>query len=59
MIEDNYREQHQAFLRRVNALDRNYAQDIPESPKEKEWLERRMMEIVSSEGNTSKENLPF
>jgi hypothetical protein len=59
MTEDKHREQHEAFLRRVNALDRNYAQDTPESPEEKEWLEKRMMEIVSSEGNTSKENLPF
>lgn len=48
MTEQQHREAHEAFMKRLNALDRQYAPDAPESPEEAEWLEKRMKEITNS-----------
>ena len=48
MTEKQHREAHEAFLRQLNALDRQYAPDAPESPEEAEWLKNRMKEITNS-----------
>jgi len=45
---------HEAYIRRLNALDRQYAPDIPESPEEAEWFEKRMKEVFSMETNGTK-----
>jgi hypothetical protein len=59
MTEQEYRELHEAYMRRLNALDRQYAPDRPESPEESEWLEKRMKEVLSMEFNDTSESLPF
>ena len=59
MTEQEYRELHEAYMRRLNALDRQYAPDRPESPEEAEWLEKRMKEVLSMEFNDISESLPF
>jgi hypothetical protein len=59
MTEREYRELHEAYMRRLNALDRQYAPDRPESPEEAEWLEKRMKEVLSMEFNDTSESLPF
>lgn len=51
MTEQQYRESHEAFMKRLDALDRHYAPDAPdapESPEESAWLEERMKEITLS-----------
>lgn len=48
MTEQQHRGAHEAFMKRLNALDRQYASDAPESPEEAEWLEKRMKEITNS-----------
>lgn len=45
MTEQEYRESHEAFMKRLDALDRHYAPDAPESPEEIAWFEERMKEI--------------
>ena len=45
MTEQQHREAHEAFIKRLDALDRQYAPDAPESPEEAEWNEKRMEEI--------------
>lgn len=45
MTEQQHREAHEAFMKRLDALDRQYAPDAPESPEEAEWNEKRMEEI--------------
>jgi hypothetical protein len=60
MTEQEYRKLHEAHIRRLSTLDRQYASDRPDSPEEAEWLEKRMKEVLSMEHNdTSEENLPF
>jgi hypothetical protein len=59
MTEQEYRELHEAYMRRLNALDRQYAPDRPESPEEAEWLEKRMKEVLSMAFNDTSESLPF
>jgi hypothetical protein len=59
MTEQEYRELHEAYMRRLNALDRQYAPDRPESPEESEWLEKRMKEVLSMAFNDTSESLPF
>jgi hypothetical protein len=59
MTEQEYRKFHEAYMRRLNALDRQYAPDRPESPEEAEWFEKRMKEVLSIEHNDTDENLPF
>ena len=46
MTEQEYGESHEAFMKRLDALDRHYAPDAPESPEEIEWLEKRTKEIT-------------
>jgi hypothetical protein len=48
MTEQKHRKAHEAFIKRLDALDRQYAPDPPESPEEAEWLEKRMKEITNS-----------
>ena len=45
MTEQEYRELHEAYMMRLNALDRQYAPDVSEGPEEAEWNEKRMEEI--------------
>lgn len=45
MTEQEHRKAHEAFIKRLDALDRHYAPDPPESPEEAEWNEKRMKEI--------------
>ncbi len=53
MTEQQHREAHEAFMKRLDALDRQYAPDPPESPEEAEWLEKRMKEITNSVSSPS------
>jgi len=59
MTEQEYRALHEAFLRRLNALDRDDIHDVPESPEEAQWLEKRMKEVVEGKYNDTSESLPF
>ena len=60
MTNQEYRELHEAYIRRLNTLDRNYTPDTPESPEEAEWFAKRMKEILSMEfNNDTSEGLPF
>lgn len=45
MTEQQDREAHEAFMKRLYALDRQYAPDAPESPEEAQWNDKRMEEI--------------
>lgn len=45
MTEQEYRENYNAFMKRLYVLDRHYAPDAPESPEEIAWLDKRMKEI--------------
>lgn len=60
MTEQQHREAHEAFMKRLDALDRQYAPDAPESLEEVEWNEKRMREVLNGAYNTTdSENLPF
>lgn len=60
MTEQQHREAHEAFIKRLDALDRQYAPDAPESPEEAECNEKRMREVLNgSPDTTDSENLPF
>ena len=45
MTEQQCRESHEEFMRRIDALDMQCAFDAPESPEEAKWNEERMNEI--------------
>ncbi len=47
MTEQQYSADHNEFMKRINALDRQYAADAKESPEEEAWLENRMNEVKS------------
>lgn len=60
MTEQQHREAHEAFMKRLDALDGQYAPDAPEGPEEAEWNEKRMREVLNgSRETTDSENLPF
>ncbi len=59
MTKQEYIEAHKAYVVWLNALDRQYVADSPESTEEAEWLESRMKEVLSMEHNDTSENLPF
>jgi hypothetical protein len=45
MTEQEYREAHEEFMSRLDALDRQCVFDAPESPEEAKWNEERMNEL--------------
>jgi hypothetical protein len=45
MTEQEYREAHEEFMKRLDALDRQCVFDAPESPEEAKWNEERMNEL--------------
>lgn len=60
MTEQEHRKAHEAFIKRLDALDRHYAPDPPERLKEAAWNEKRMEEVLNgSPDTTDSENLPF
>jgi hypothetical protein len=45
MTEQEYREAHEEFMSRLDALDRQCVFDAPESPEETKWNKERMNEV--------------
>lgn len=53
MTEQEYRERHEAFMKDLHNLDRQYAFDPEASKEELDWLESRMNEIINRQNNES------
>jgi hypothetical protein len=45
MTEKQYRESHEEFIKRIDALDRQCPIDPPESPEEAKWNEKRINQV--------------